>query len=241
MPTLRNSLEARTLAPRPRKMFMTLRDINFWIRSARADFALGKLRQAHGTEEAFDRLYAQSPDPWGATLSCYRYQRQKYETLLSLLPDRRYQETLDIGCGLGVLTRQLSGYTDRILGVDLSQVAVAQAARLSEGHPNTRYQQANVLHLEQSVQGQFDLVVLADVLYYLGPLTAEVLTEVTRQVTDLLAPGGILLLANHCFFGLDADSKITHKIHASFRASASLELVREKWWPFYLESIFQKR
>src|SRR3954465_317898 len=118
------SFAAATLAEPPTRFFMTLRDIAFWIRSARADAALARLRQSSDAGGAFDRLYRATHDPYGATLPQFRYQRQKYETLLSMLPLRRYGEVLDIGCGLGVFSRRLAPHADRILGIDISSEAI---------------------------------------------------------------------------------------------------------------------
>src|SRR5579863_1409496 len=88
--------------PRARKFFMSLRDISLWVRSARTDALLSRLRREHGAEHAFDLLYEQLHDPWACTSPHFRYQRLKYDTLLSLIPPRRYRSALDLGCGLGV-------------------------------------------------------------------------------------------------------------------------------------------
>jgi len=59
-----------TLKQEPRKFFMSLRDISFWIRSAQTDAHFEKLRGQHGSRKAFDLLYANKQDPFvppGAT------------------------------------------------------------------------------------------------------------------------------------------------------------------------------
>ena len=234
------SVESSTLREPPRKFFMSLRDIFFWVRSAQADAALANFQQQHKPQAAFDLLYEGTPDPFGVTLPYYRYQHLKYDTLISLLPNRPYVSALDLGCGLGLFTRQLSEYVDQVLGVELSQVAVEQAQRLSKEHANVSFQQANILDLNQTIKGRFDLVVLADVLYYLSPLSDEVLKFIAQVVKDLLEPGGILLLVNHFFFGFDTDSKLTRQIHDSFRWTPSLNLLSEHQYPFYLVSLLEK-
>ncbi len=62
---------------------MSLRDIAFWIRSAQTDATFEKLREEHGSQKAFDLLYAEKQDPFGSTLGYYLYQRLKYERLSS--------------------------------------------------------------------------------------------------------------------------------------------------------------
>ena len=224
-----------------RRFFMSLRDIGFWIRSARADGTLAGLRKQHGTREAFNLLYQATRDPYGAMLPYYRYQSLKYERLLALLPDRRYASALDIGCGLGILTRQLAARSDTVLGVDFSDVAVDQASSLSLALPSVRYHQADILELDRKVTGRYELVVLADVLYYLSPLSDAVLKSIREMVSDVVAPGGTLLLVNHSFFRIDADSRLTRQMHDCYRWSGAFEVQREQWYPFFLASVLQKR
>jgi Methyltransferase domain/PEP-CTERM motif len=50
-----------------------------------------------------------------------------------LLLSRRYKRALDLGCGLGNLTGRLRNHADRVLGIDLSHVAIAQATRDTTG------------------------------------------------------------------------------------------------------------
>jgi SAM-dependent methyltransferase len=97
-----------------------------------------------------------------------------------------------------------------------------------------------VLALDQSIDGQFDLVVLADTLYYLSPLDDAVLKRVRENVAGLLAPGGILLLADHFFSGFDRDSRTSRRIHDSFRWAAELRLHVEHRRLFYLASVLER-
>jgi len=228
-----------TLKAEPRKFFMSLRNISFWIRSARTDATFEKLRDRHGSQKAFDLLYAGEHDPFAATLGRYRYQRLKYERLISFLPNRFYRSVLDIGCGLGPFTRELARYAGEVLGVDLSEVAVQQARELSAGQPTIRFEQRDVHHIEQ-IGGQFELIALLDVLYYLPSMSDDVLQSIARQVEKLLAPGGFLLLVNHYFFRFDSASKHTRRIHDMFRSGASLALVSEHWRPFFLATILSR-
>ncbi len=227
-----------TLTQEPRKFFMSLRDISFWIRSAQTDATLEKLRGEHGSLKAFDLLYANKQDPFGSTRRHWRYQNLKYERLISFLPNRRYASALDIGCGLGPFTRHLAPHVDEVLGVDISREAVCGARTLSAGHANLRFEQQDVLSIAE-IGRQFDLIALLDVLYYLSPLSDSVLEAIALQVEALLAPGGILLLANHFFFGFDAASHQTRRIHDEFCESTSLGIAAEYRRPFFLATLFQ--
>lgn len=177
----RESAEAAALASPPSSFFMTVRDIAFWFRSARADSRLNRLRDELGVASAFDHLYTSRNDPFGADLPQYRYQRRKYDSLLSMLPRRPYRNALDIGCGLGALTRRLAPFTGHILGMDVSTEAIHQARTLSFAHPNVSYAQGDLLDDSQS-GASFDLIVLADTLYYIHPLTDERLKFIVKTL-----------------------------------------------------------
>lgn len=218
--------------------FILPSDIRYWIRSARSDSLLSHFMRDMPSAEALDALYRRSPDPWGATASYY--QRQKYQTLLSFIPKRRFASAIDIGCGLGIFTRSLTEIAERALGADISGVAVREAERLSVNHPNVCFMRADLYELEQSCPRKFDLVVLADTLYYISPLGYQQVERARRTVENLLAPGGILLLANHFFFGFDRHSRQTRWLHNAF-CSGNLRLLKERYRPFYLASILEMR
>jgi SAM-dependent methyltransferase len=219
--------------------FMSLRDISLWVRSARTDARLSRLRREHGAARAFELLYEQLGDPWVCTSPHFRYQRLKYDTLLSLIPARPYRSALDLGCGLGVLTRGLASRADQVLGVDISRLAVEQARRLSTSYPNVRFEPADVLAVDPGMDGRFDLVAVADTLYYISPLTAGLLERIRRRVAQLLAPGGVLLLADHYFCDLDPGSRQSRAIHSAFRQAPELKLLRSYRKPFYLVSVME--
>jgi 2-polyprenyl-3-methyl-5-hydroxy-6-metoxy-1,4-benzoquinol methylase len=232
-------VEGPTLRKAPTSLFMTLRDIAFWVRSARSDATLAKLQTTMGLRESLDQLYRSKCDPWGATLRRFRYQRQKYETLISMLPRRQYDNVLDVGCGLGEFARQLTPYAGQILAIDISSEAIAQARRMSKGLAKVRYAQADIYDF--GAHGRcFDLIVLADVLYYMTPLTDRMLKVLAEKIAGLLAPDGLLLLANHYFFKIDQASRQTRYIHDFFRRSSRLVSMAEYAGAFYLATIVKR-
>jgi 2-polyprenyl-3-methyl-5-hydroxy-6-metoxy-1,4-benzoquinol methylase len=234
-----NSGDSLPLASPPRNFFMTIRDIAFWIRSARTDSRLNRLRLERGAASAFDQLYAGLSDPFGAELPQYRYQQRKYDSLLSMLPRRRYHNVLDVGCGLGTFTRKLAPFAEHVLGTDISAEAVGQARKLSIKHPNITYSQQDVLDNSQQ-EASFDLIVLADMLYYVGPLTDVGLKSIASNLSRRLAPGGLLLLVNHYFFGVDLSSRGTREIHDAFRWASRLERVAEYRRAFFLATLLRQ-
>ena len=232
-----------TVGPSPswleRALFMRPRDIGLFLHSARTDAKLARLRAEVGAAAAFDAVYA-GGDPWASANSRYLYQRRKYDMLVSVLPPRRVARALDLGCGTGLLTRRLLTRADDVLGLDISQAAIDQARTLHAGTPGLSFEQASVLDLPASLDGRFDVVTLADTLYYLPPpLEDRVLKAVATRVARLLAPGGVLLLANHFFFAADPDSRLSRRIHRAFAWSPSFSVVSERRWPFYLTTLLE--
>jgi SAM-dependent methyltransferase len=234
-----NSGDSEPLASPPLSFFMTIRDIAFWIRSARADSRLDRLRDERGAASAFDQLYAGREDPFGSELPQYRYQQRKYASLLSMLPRRLYHNVLDVGCGLGTFTRKLAPFAERVVGTDISAEAIGQARKLSTGHPNIAYSQQDMLDPSQT-DADFDLIVLADTLYYVDPLTDVRLKSIAGALATKLAPGGLLLLVNHYFFGIDLPSRGTREIHDAFRWASRLERVAEHRRAFFLATLLQR-
>src|SRR5689334_20243639 len=147
--------------------FMRARDVVLFLRSARTDSRIRRLRLALGLAGAMEAVYAADPDPWASASPRYRYQHQKYKVLASLLPPRRFLRALELGCGLGLLTRNLAACAEDVLGVDLAPSAIASARILHEDQPNMRFEVHDLLDLPLFFDGKFDLVVVADVLYYL--------------------------------------------------------------------------
>lgn len=232
MPTLEG------LAPAPTNFFMTIRDVAYWWRSARADARLKRFRQAGQTGSPFDHLYAGTQDPFGVELPQYRYQQRKYTCLLSMLPQRRYQNILDVGCGLGTFTRMLAPFGEQVLGTDISGEAISQAMKLSVRHPNVTYVQRDMLDAAP-LESAFDLIIIADTLYYMNSRNPGALNTLARTIASKLTPGGLVLIANHYFFGIDPASRETREIHDIFRGAPSLDCIAEFRRAFFLATLLR--
>lgn len=227
------------IATLDRMRFMRLRDIGLFRRSARTDAAIAGARDGRGDRAAFEAAYA-GGDPWASADTAYRYQHRKYETLLSLLPAERYGRALDLGCGVGRMSCMLGGRADDVLGLDLAQAAVDAAAHAAQGVAGVRFAQADIRDLPPELDGMFDLVVLADTLYYLRPMDDLLLKRLALRVARLLEPGGVCLLANHFFSGADRDSRLSRRIHQAFAWSPGFQVMSEHRRPFYLASVLAR-
>lgn len=137
------------------------------------------------TAAYFEQIY-QHPDPFQ-----YRdrwYEARKRALTLASLPRQRYRNGWELGCSNGVLTAELAARCDALLATDLSAAALAEASVSTQAHANVRLQQAS--HPDQWPQGQFDLIVVSEVGYYLPP--QDVVTMAT-QLRGSLADDGLLL------------------------------------------------
>ena len=220
-------------------MFMLPRDIGLFIRSARTDATIARERALRGDAAAFDAVYGEAGgDPWLSGDARFRYQRRKYDVLTELLPKRRFGHVLDLGSGLGLFGRRVAERSESVLGVDISSQAVARARVLHAGQGNMQFEQGDVRALSQAWTGRFDLILLADTLYYLPPpLTDATLKATALGVAAMLAPGGICLLANHFFFAADPDSRLSRRVHRAFAWSPGFDVISEHRRPFYLASL----
>lgn len=134
----------------------------------------------------FDRMYAQSPDPWG-----FRdrwYERRKRALTLAALPRRQYRSAFEPGCSIGELTVELAGRCDRLLAVDVAADAVTRARTRVAPHPWVAVRQWGLPRLPDE---PVDLLVLSEVAYYLDPDEwAALLPRLPRALTaggDLVA------------------------------------------------------
>ncbi len=222
-------------------MFILPRDFGLFLVSARTDAAIERTRAQSGARAAFEEAYTRSRDPWRSAAPRYRYQRLKYEQIMALLPAGRFGRTLDLGCGLGLLSQHLARRSDAVLGLDVAVAAVGHARERAEGIANLNFEQGDILDLPASLDATFDLVVVADTLYYLSPLGDDLLKALSARLARLLAPGGTLLLANHFFFAADADSRLTRRIHDAFTWSPHLSVTGHHRRSFFLATLLKPR
>jgi SAM-dependent methyltransferase len=138
------------------------------------------------TSEELDALYARDPDPWRFRTS--DYEAAKFAHTLACLPRARYRHALEVGCSIAVLGRLLAERCDRYLGIDASRRALALAE--AEARPGMRF-----LHLvvpQSFPDGRFDLVLLSEILYFLGPRDVA---QLAARVIEA-APGGDVVCVN---------------------------------------------
>jgi cyclopropane fatty-acyl-phospholipid synthase-like methyltransferase len=135
--------------------------------------------------EHFERLAAESTDPWNYATSSY--EQAKYRRTLAALPERSGR-TLELGCSVGVFTRMLAPRCESLLAVDFSPTALARARERLIGLPQVELARRTLP--EQTPQGPFETIVCAELLYYWTPLLVR---QGLARLEAALAPGGTLL------------------------------------------------
>ncbi|HEX4025801.1 MAG TPA: class I SAM-dependent methyltransferase [Steroidobacteraceae bacterium] len=229
------------LKPRLPWLFMLPRDVGLFLKSARTDAKIARLQREKGAGAAFEAIYAESDDPWASASPRYRYQRLKYDRLITLLPKQRFGNALDLGCGLGLLSQKLAKCAEHVLGMDISATAIGHARQRAAAFGNLEFEPGDILNLPPSLHEKFDLVVVSDVLYYLSPLDGPTLRSAVNHIADLLSPGGICLVANHYFFSGDPDSRVSRTIHRAFADCTRFSMMSEHRRPFFLATFFSMR
>jgi SAM-dependent methyltransferase len=137
----------------------------------------------------FDDVYRANTDPWAFASS--PYERQKYMDTLAALDRPRYERAFEIGSSIGVLTAQLAQRCGRLLSVDVSEAALAQARQRCAELPQVELRKMQVP--AEFPSEQFDLILLSEVGYYWAP--ADLARAADLMLTAL--PTGAQLLLVH--------------------------------------------
>ncbi len=138
--------------------------------------------------EFFESLYAERNDPWDYTNP---YESTKYEQTLGLVP-QGVRRALEIGCAEGHFTDALAPRVDKLLAVDISEIAVDRACERCVRHRNIEYARLDLA--VDPLPGGHDLVVCSELLYYLGGRSE--LDRVAAKLCSALRPGGTLVAAH---------------------------------------------
>lgn len=147
------------------------------------------MRDISRGREYFDALYRDNADPWNFTAS--RYETAKYDETCAVLAGRRYASGLEIGCSIGVLSARIAPLCERFLGLDISDLPLAEARARCALIPTARFERAAVPG--EWPAGQFDLILLSEVLYFMSAADIE---GTAARVRSALLPAGQVLLVN---------------------------------------------
>lgn len=101
------------------------------------------------------------------------------------------KKILDIGCGVGSLTKRLATrFPDaQITGIDNNAVMIKKANELAAG--NLKFELFDILQLSEYPEKNFELIVMNNVLYILDNKK-----QVLSSIKQLLSPNGILIFSD---------------------------------------------
>lgn len=137
----------------------------------------------------FEALYAARPDPWRLATSDYEHAKQA--ATLAALPRARYARAFEVGCALGLLTAELGRRCDALLAVEPVAAALDQARARNADQPHIRFEP--LLVPGEWPSERFDLVVLSEVIDYLG---ADDVVALAGRVAASLDPGGDVVMVH---------------------------------------------
>ena len=104
-------------------------------------------------------LYYAAPDPWHISHARFR-DKVLRRCLKRFIRDK---SVLELGCGEGHLTRAAFSKARSVVGIDISDVAIARAKLLNL--PNARFESADFL--QASFEG-YDVIAALECVYYLS-------------------------------------------------------------------------
>lgn len=170
-------------------------------------------RFQHAFLHSFFALKYKHTDPW--SFDATPYQAKHFANTLALIPKRSYRRALEIGCGEGTFSLRILQEREilEFVGVDISPHAIQRATARCTFFRQARFCVQNILRAQPP--GPFDLIVIAETLYYLG----DTVSFLAETVARLLYPKGILVLVDPW---PDAGA-----LHAHFVQHASLTRLQE--------------
>lgn len=95
------------------------------------------------------------------------------------------ERALDFGCGVGRITQALANHFDNVVGVDISEAMIAQAALLNRHGERCRYVSGT---LQQFPDASFDF---AFSVYVIQHVPRSMQREVLRDLVRVLKPDGL--------------------------------------------------
>ena len=113
----------------------------------------------------------------------------RFSEMRKLVGDRKFNSILEVGCGDGNLASRFVDTGAKILAVDKDDVKLYAASKL---YPDVEYKLVNLINY--NLEGNHDLVIFADVIYYL-PLETQI--KIMNEIYYVLNEGGLLLTSRH--------------------------------------------
>lgn len=178
-----------------------------------------------GGSSTFERLHRDTANPW--EVAGRFYEQRKRALTMGSLPRPRFARTLEVGCSVGVLTKELAGRSDVLLALDTSETAVRRTNEALIRDESAKAVLATVPGDWPQEEAPFDLIVLSETGYF---LSSDQLAEVIRLIRGSLTDDGVLLLCHwrHPIEGWELDGDTVHQRVRQLSGLATLALHTEE-------------
>ena len=158
--------------------------------------------------EYFKGVYNASDDPWNFETS--EYEAAKYAATIAALPKAYYENVLELGCSIGVLTKLLHAKADHLLATDISDKALRIAAKRCENLNNISFKKLNFQH--HIPADNYDLIMISEVAYY---LSSDDWKQLVGKLYDILEVNGNIVLV-HWLPVVDDYPQTGDEVHQNF-------------------------
>jgi SAM-dependent methyltransferase len=199
-------------------------------------------------QASYAKYIAANPDPWGYGSWASGLTEQKIQMAIDMVSKlgRNFERALEIGCAQGAMTELLAPLCKQLLAVDFVPVALERARARCRG-TNVSFARWDLA--SDPVPGQFDLIVVTDVLGSFGG--RRDVRRARDKLVTALTPGGYLLYGD--FIGDSLAQRIHDswlgrlllfrpgKILGIFAAHPALVQVSRRNTEMHLLALFQKR
>jgi SAM-dependent methyltransferase len=138
----------------------------------------------------FEQKFRANIDPWNYTTS--PFERHKRGALLRACGCRTFGRGLELACAIGVTSRCLAQRCLRLLAVDSSLTALAEAKRRTRDSERITFRQAVLPN--ETPRGPFDLIIASEIAYY---IRQRALYQLLCELEMALAPSGRIVFLNH--------------------------------------------
>lgn len=165
------------------------------------------------------KSHLSAPDPWRLSTNPFELRRyQIMDGMLARAAAKGAARGLEIGCAAGEFTERLVHHCASLHVVDVLPEALERCRKRIGAAPHVRY---SVADISEPLPGDevYDVVVLSEVTYYLGPRDA--VRTAMEHVARLVAPGGSII------FGSATDDTVRRWKYECGAETAIGELTRE--------------
>jgi protein-L-isoaspartate O-methyltransferase len=165
------------------------------------------------------KFYKKSADPYHFDNN--PYEAEKYAHTMRLLNGRIYEKALEIGGAEGIFTQMLAPICTSLLAVEVAEAAVERANERLRDNTNVTFIQATLPH--QMPNGQFDLIIASDVLYY---FPKDVVLDLLTRFEEGLKPDGILFTLH--YLGNFDQAMVGRELHDLMKRHLKLEQTHDE-------------